>query len=196
MILLIYFYIDRTRLPSRESTADRPMKTKIISCLFTLILCQSASAAVNHINDHGFALENSFSTHAKPHQVWQALTQSVGQWWPADHTWFGDASKLSIDPVAGGCFCEIDGDRQAAHMRIGYVAPNKLLRMLGGLGPLQGMGLYGALDWKIEATFSGSKVNLTYNVGGYAKDGFAQLAPIVDRVQHQQLKALIDFLEK
>ena len=41
----------------------------------------------------------------------------------------------------------MSGARSAEHMRIGFVDPGVQLRMLGGLGPLQGMGLHGALDW-------------------------------------------------
>ena len=62
-----------------------------------------------------------------------------------DHTWWGRASRLSIDARAGGCFCEIAGKRQAQHMQVVFADPGKLLRMSGGLGPLQGMGLSGVL---------------------------------------------------
>ena len=51
-------------------------------------------------------------------------------------------------------------------MRISFVEPNKLLRMSGGLGPLQGMGLYGALDWQFSRVDNMTQVLLTYKVSG------------------------------
>ena len=62
--------------------------------------------------------------------------------------------------------------------------------MTGGLGPLQGMGVYGSLDWAIAFKDNTTTVTLTYSVTGINPDGFAELAPIVAKVQGMQLKAL------
>jgi len=40
----------------------------------------------------------------------------------------------------------------------------------------------------------GARITLTYKVGGINPEGFAELAPIVDRVQAQQLGGLAEFL--
>ena len=75
-------------------------------------------------------------------------------------------------------------------MRISFVDPPSLMRMTGGLGPLQGMGMYGALEWVFESTDQGTNVTMTYRVNGINPDGFAELAPIVDAVQAIQLGGL------
>jgi hypothetical protein len=75
-------------------------------------------------------------------------------------------------------------------MEIGFVDPPGHLRMLGGLGPFQGMGLHGVLDWRLEPVEGGTRITLRYQVGGFATDDFSQLAPVVDRVQAQQLGGL------
>jgi hypothetical protein len=101
-----------------------------------------------------------------------------------------------MDAVVGGCFCEKMANNSAEHMRISYVETNKLLRMTGGLGPLQGMGMYGSLDWIFSEANDNTIVTLRYSVQGINPEGFEQLAPIVDKVQLLQLKALVDFIEK
>lgn len=158
-----------------------------------------ASAAVVDATTSGFTLENSREVPVDAGTAWKALVEDVDRWWPKDHTWWGNASTLSIDPRAGGCFCERvrdSGDgREAQHLTVTFVEPGKLMRMVGGLGPLQGMGLHGVLEWRIVATGeSATRITLWYRAGGYAPDDLSKLAPVVDRVQAAQLGALADFL--
>lgn len=165
-----------------------------IFALLVLLLSPVSGAKVISIKDHGFIVENQIQVERPSAQSWLALVNDVGKWWPADHTWWGKAENLSIQTRAGGCFCEVDGEKSAEHMRISFVDPNKLLRMTGGLGPLQGMGMYGALDWQLKATDKGTQITLTYRVTGINPDGFAQLAPVVAHVQGLQLAGLGQYL--
>jgi uncharacterized protein YndB with AHSA1/START domain len=142
----------------------------------------------------GFVIENTGVVPTDPATAWKALVEDVDRWWPADHTWFGSSANLRIDARAGGCFCEIDGERQVMHMTIAFVDPGRLLRMLGGLGPLQGMGMYGALDWKFEAAEGGTRITLRYQASGYVPEDFDELVPVVDRVQGLQLGGLLEYL--
>lgn len=174
------------------------MHTKriLFTGLLTLASC-AANAELLHLADTGFMIENKFQTNASKEKAWRALVDSVGKWWPSDHTWWGDAQNLSIDEFAGGCFCEKSGANSAEHMRISYVDQHNLLRMTGGLGPLQGMGMYGALDWTFSTSETGTtEVSLKYTVNGINPDGFEKLAPIVDAVQGIQLNGLKTYLEK
>ena len=66
--------------------------------------------------------------------------------------------------------------------------------MLGGLGPFQGMGLHGALDWRLEAVEGGTRITLRYQVGGFTPEDLPKIAPFVDGVQAQQLGGLADHL--
>jgi hypothetical protein len=81
-------------------------------------------------------------------------------------------------------------------MRISFVEPKKSLRMTGGLSPLQGMGVYGSLDWMISRQGDVTKITLTYSVTGINKDRFDKLAPIVDKVQETQLNHLKVFVSQ
>ncbi|GAB3356053.1 SRPBCC family protein [Lysobacter tyrosinilyticus] len=153
-----------------------------------------AHAEVKDARPNGFTLENSQVVPVDAKTAWDALVNHVGEWWPKDHTWWGDASKLSIQPRAGGCFCEIDGPRQAWHMTVTFVDPERTLRMTGGLGPLQGMGLDGALEWRLAKAEGGTRITLWYRAGGYTPDDLSKFVPVVDQVQDVQLGGLADYL--
>jgi len=170
------------------------VRTRLLIALVLLVGEPLAHGDVRFVSSSGFIVVNQVTTSAKPEAAWRALVGDVARWWPADHTYSGNSANLSIEPRAGGCFCENDASRSVEHMRIAYVEAPKLLRMVGGLGPLQGMGMYGALDWSIEPEGEGARITLTYKVGGINPEGFAELAPIVDRVQAQQLGGLAEFL--
>ena len=158
----------------------------------------SALAEVRDSGTDGFTVENAGWVPVPADAAWKALVQDVGRWWPADHTWWGDAARLSIDARAGGCFCEIDGARQAEHLRVVLVEPGQLLRMSGGLGPLQGMGLHGVLEFRLTPAQQdgrdGTRIVLFYRAGGYGPEDLARFAPVVDRVQAQQLGGLLTLL--
>lgn len=165
------------------------------SLLFCLWLTAiTGHAEVLHLAATGFITENRIQVSADRETTWNAFIQ-VGRWWPADHTWWGDADGLTIDAVAGGCFCEKSGNKSAEHMHIVMVDTASVMRMTGGLGPLQGMGMYGALDWVFETNDQGTQVTMTYRVNGINPEGFAELAPIVDQVQAIQLGGLKTLLQ-
>lgn len=168
---------------------------RFLAALLLAGLAPVAQAAVKDQAASGFTVENSEWVPAKPEAAWDALL-AVGRWWPKDHTWWGDASRLRIEAHAGGCFCEIDGARQAQHMTVVFAEPGKLLRLTGGLGPLQGMGLSGAMEWRLAEENGGTRITLWYRAGGYTPDDLRMLAPIVDRVQGQQLGGLVEYLRQ
>ena len=172
------------------------MKTLAGVVLLGLAVAAPVQAAVKDAQPNGFTLENSEWVPVAPQVAYAALVNDVGRWWPADHTWWGDASKLSISDKAGGCFCEIDGAQQAWHMTVTFTDPGKLMRMTGGLGPLQGMGLHGALDWRFAEEIGGTRITLWYRAGGYTPDHIGKFAPVVDKVQGLQLGGLATFLRK
>lgn len=163
----------------------------------TLTVAAAAAPARAEVKDataQGFTTENVAVVPAPPDRVWAALVREVDAWWPRDHTWW-PGSTLSIDPRAGGCFCEIAGDRQARHLDVAFVDPGKTLRMLGGLGPLQGMGLSGMVEFRLSpAPGGGTSVVMVLRSGGYTTEDLRTFAPVVDRVNKQQLGALAAFL--
>ena len=172
------------------------MRTSIVAAIAIVAAMAfgTARAEVKDSAPNGFTIENSQVVPVDAATAWKALVDDVGRWWPKDHTWWGDASKLSIQARAGGCFCEVDGERQAWHMTVTFVDPGSTLRMTGGLGPLQGMGLDGALEWRFAKAAEGTKITLWYRAGGYTPDDISKFVPVVDQVQGQQLGGLADYL--
>jgi hypothetical protein len=137
--------------PAVRLLSRRPIAGYAVAVIAGALGALPAEPAVKTSSPAGFSIENSEIVPVDAATAWQALVEDVDRWWPRDHTWWGPASKLSIEPRAGGCFCEIAGARQARHMAVVFVDPPILLRMAGGLGPIQGMGLHGALEWRLDA---------------------------------------------
>lgn len=175
----------------------KSLKTKLLFLLAGALICANAQAEVLSQSENGFVLENQIETKSPPMQAWLALINDVRQWWPADHSWFGKAENFSIEAKAGGCFCEINGDQQVQHMYVVHSNPGRLLRMMGGLGPLQGMGLSGPLDWIFEAIDGGgTRIRLRYHVSGYSPQPLGDFINVVDKVQAVQLGSLGTYLNK
>ena len=156
----------------------------------------SAQARIVDQAANGFTVENSQWVPVDPDTAWKVFVNDVGKWWPADHSWWGDASKLSISEKAGGCLCEINGAQQAWHMTVTFVDPGRLMRMAGGLGPLQGMGLNGTLEWRFVKEKDGTRITLWYRAGGYTPDDLGKFVPVIDQVQGLQLGGLAEYLRK
>lgn len=154
-----------------------------------------ASAEVKDATASGFTVENTRVVAVDAATAFKALVERADEWWPRDHTWWGTDGRLSIDARAGGCFCERAGPREAMHMTVAFVDPGRTLRMVGGLGPLQGMGLSGALEFRFApAPTGGTTITLFYRAGGYTPDDLRALAAVVDKVQALQLGGLADLL--
>lgn len=126
--------------------------------------------------------------------VWAALSD-IAKWWDPEHTYSGEARNLSLDPVVQGCFCEkLSLYGGVEHARVIYAQPTKILRLSGALGPLQELGVAGSLTWQIEPVGVGSRITLTYNVGGFSTQPLGELAPLVDGVLGAQVKRLARFI--
>ena len=137
----------------------------------------------------GFKLRVVTTTKADPLTAYDAFTR-IGQWWNPAHTYTGDARNMTLDLRPGGAFLEASGSGGwVKHMELVYANPGKEIRLLGGLGPLQPMGIHGAMNVKFEPIESGgTRMVMTYNVSGFSEAGLENLAQVVDRVQTEQMQ--------
>jgi uncharacterized protein YndB with AHSA1/START domain len=182
---------------SRAATESCSFRTaRSVSCVtfvLGLILTAAAAAtpaAVIDATADGFVVQNEVAIQASPEKVYAALIQ-VARWWNPQHTYSGRSANLSIDPRPGGCFCErLASGGGAEHMRVVNVQPNKVLRLVGALGPLQGSGLAGSLTWTLTPSSAGTTLRLAYSVGGYMQGGLDKVAPAVDQVLGDQIGRL------
>ena len=133
---------------------------------------------------NGFNLKVVTTSSARPEQAYLAFTQ-IDKWWDPAHTYSGDAANLTLTITPGGAFVEA---LSGVGLELAYVLPGEEIRLLGGLGPLQPMGLHGALTIQFKAHAKGSEITMLYNVSGFSEQGPQSLAPIVDRVQAGQMQ--------
>jgi hypothetical protein len=171
-------------------------------CLTLLVLAASApggaTAEVAAHGPDGFVITHEMVVEGTPMRAFDVLTGEVNAWWNADHSYSGDAENLSLDARAGGCFCERLADGGSVeHMRVVFASPGQLLRMVGGLGPLQGMGASGAMDFALSSEGEGqTRLRFRYTVSGFAPDGLGSLAAPVDAVLGGQLARLAAYLKE
>jgi hypothetical protein len=168
----------------------------------TLALGSAAPAAaeVVAVSDAGFTVKHSIVAAADKTAVWKALL-APAKWWSSAHTWSGQADNLYLDAQATGCFCEklprpadAPADQRMGsveHMHIVYADPQAgILRMTGGLGPLQGEALGGIMTIKLTAVVGGTRIDVEYAVGGLLRIKGDAIAPAVDSVLGQQFGRL------
>ncbi|WP_375291128.1 SRPBCC family protein [Qipengyuania sp.] len=156
-------------------------------------------AEVVETSADGFVTRDTATVAASPMETWLALTKP-GEWWNSSHTWSGDAANLTLTPQAGGCFCErIPGDDgaggspmegSARHAVVVQAFPLKVLRMRGGLGPLQGEPATGVLTITLKDVDGGTRILWEYNVGGPMRYEIPQISKAVDAVMSEQLRGL------
>jgi len=68
--------------------------------------------------------------------------------------------------------------------------------MIGGLGPLQAMAVHGSMKFDLTPVEGGTKLEVTYAVGGYSAAGLNVLAAPVDGVLSEQFMRLKNLLER
>lgn len=152
-----------------------------------MFLAAAAGAGVADSNASGFTLKRTLTVDAAPAKAFDAFT-AISGWWDPAHSYSGKAAALSIDAKPNGCFCEKLGPKSGlVHMTVLYADPGKMLRMTGGLGPLQQMAVSAVMTLEFKPNENRTDVDFTYAVGGYYSEGLDKLAPAVDQVLSQQL---------
>jgi hypothetical protein len=159
------------------------------------LLAPSARADVADSAPNGFTIKITTTVKGSPDDVYRRLLR-IGDWWSSDHTFSGDAHNLSIEERPMGCFCEkLPNGGAVRHMEVVYLASGKLLRLSGGLGPLQAMAATGSMTFALSRAEGGTKLEFTYAVGGYSPHGLNALAPIVNQVLTDQITRFKNYAE-
>ncbi len=184
---------DRHAVPPIRSLSV-PVTAFLLAAGINLIP-HEAAAEVTGVGAEGFEVREQIHVSAAPAAVYAALV-APARWWDPQHTYSGNAANLTLDAKAGGCWCERLADGGSVlHLIVVYAAPGKGLRLRGGLGPLQAMGIEGALGFSLKGVNEGTDLTVTYAVGGYAKEGFDNLSKAVDSVLGEQVARLHRLIE-
>lgn len=166
------------------------------AALFAAVwLIPPAFAEVADSGANGFTVKITLTIQSSPEDVYRRLVR-VGDWWSPDHTFSGDAHKLSLEQRPMGCFCEkLPNGGAVRHMQVVFLAPGKLLRLSGGIGPLQEMAATGSMTFKLSPGDGSTKLEFTYAVAGYRPQGMNSLAPIVNQVLTEQIARFKSYAE-
>ncbi len=157
------------------------MRSKL--ALLLIIAAVPALADVKDSAANGFNISTSFTVKGTPAEVYRKIS-SVGDWWTPEHTFSGDPHNFTLDARAGGCWCEKvpKASGSVMHMQVATALPGSLLVLTGAIGPLQQMGVSGAMTFKLTSANGGTRVDFTYIATGYVPQGMNTLAPMVDKV--------------
>ena len=160
-----------------------------------VLLSVPAQAELLKSAETGFVARNAVTVAARPDQVWAALI-APARWWNPAHSWSGKAANFSLDARAGGCFCEaLTNGGSVEHQRVLFSNPGQLLRLGGGLGPLQPEAVSAVLTWELKAEGDGTRLTQTYAVSGMVDGGLSGWAAPVDGVIREQLERLERLIE-
>lgn len=157
-----------------------------------LSLSFSSFAEIIDSTKIGFTVRIERAVSADAMTVYQDFTH-ISKWWDSAHTYSGSAANLSLQSYAGGCFCEnLENNGSVEHMKVIYSVPGKIIRMEGGIGPLQQFPVTGIMTLEIRTDEQKTMVTFTYTVGGYITGGCAKFAEIVDKVLGRQFERFIN----
>lgn len=172
------------------------MKTKRIlfaSTVFLMLFAVPVRADVVETEANGFQLKDRFEVQLDSARAFTAFVDDFNKWWDASHSYSGKAENLSID-IKERCFLERLPDRGfVRHLELIYFQPGKAIRFSGGLGPLQQMGVCGALTIKFTESDDKTIIEMEYNVSGRLEQGLDKFAPAVDKVLAGQMQRFADW---
>jgi len=158
-----------------------------------LLATPLARAEVTASSPSSFTIHSEADVASLPQEAWRDLTR-IDRWWNSAHTYSGDASNLRLDARAGGCWCERWGNGQSVeHMRVVAVIEHegtRTLRLIGGLGPLQEMGVTGVMTFTVAPLPNGAKITMDYSVSGDSGRALNSIATPVDSVLMEQFGRL------
>ncbi len=169
----------------------RTVRSLALGAALLAALPGSASAEVTAAADDGFTIEMAATAALDRDAAWDRLLD-IGGWWADSHTYSGSAKALHLDAVPGGCWCETWPAGEVEHGRVTLLMPNETLRFRTELGPLQQLGVTGALTFTLTDTNDAGQtaIRLVYRVGGSSLSNLKALAPAIDQVLAEQLSRL------
>jgi uncharacterized protein YndB with AHSA1/START domain len=171
------------------------MRLCVVAALFVMVpVLGRADVADSSAN--GFTVKISMNIQGTPDDVYRKFVRNVGDWWNPEHTFSGSSQNLSIEDKGLGCFCEkMPNGGGVRHLQVIYVAPGKGLVLSGGLGPLQALGVNGSMTITFSAAGGGTKLDVSYAVGGYVAAGLNTWAAPVNAMLTEQFTRLKNYTE-
>ncbi len=175
-----------------EETSGVEMIFKSVSGVVgAALLCSAAQAEVKESAPDALVIQIKAEIPLDRAASWTRLL-NVGSWWSDAHTYSGKAASMSIDAVAGGCWCELWAGGEVEHGRVIYLSPQQALRLSSALGPLQEMGVASVMTFTLSDGSAPDRtaVTLDMKVSGSSLSGLDKIGPAVDQVLSEQVMRL------
>lgn len=172
------------------------LKVRLGAAMFLLLpAAHGVLADVVNATPAGFEVKETAHVASTPDKAYAGLL-TPSHWWNSDHSFSGNAANFTLEARAGGCWCETLPDGGSVqHMTVTYLAPGKVLRLRGALGPLGSMPIEGVMTWTLKGAGGGTDISLGYAVSGTAPQGFDSLSKAVDGVLADAVARLKKLLE-
>lgn len=156
------------------------------------LVAAPAAAEVTEKGPDGFVSRSEAVLAKPPAEVWTALTG--WRWWDPAHSYSGKPGVLALEPQAGGTLSERWDGNSVWHATVVNAMPPRLLRLHGGFGPLQALPVNAVLDFVLKPEGAGTKLTMTYRVGGPATAKLDTLAAPVDGVMSAGFARLVQLV--
>jgi hypothetical protein len=155
-------------------------------------MCAPATAEVKASAPDGLTFQYKGQIALPRETAWKRLL-AVGTWWNGAHSYSGDAANMTVDAVAGGCWCEKWAGGEVEHGRVVATMNNEMVRFQTALGPLQGLGVTAVMTWTLANGPSPDTTSITmdYSVVGSSLTNLVPMAAPVDGVLQEQFNRLV-----
>jgi uncharacterized protein YndB with AHSA1/START domain len=170
------------------------MREIVILVAALSLVAGAALAETSAVSPSGFLVTHRHEVKATPQQVYEAIAR-IGQWWSEVHTYSGHAANLTLNLDAGGCFCEKWDGNAVQHAQVISARRGALVRLQGGLGPLQPLPVSAILTFAMAASGDKTQLTVTYSVAGNADAALDKLAGPVDSVIGEATDRLVAYVE-
>lgn len=165
----------------------KPIYVLAFVCISVVLLtCESAFAEIKKSSSTGFVIEIEHQLEVDAKTAYSKLAGDFNKWYDPSHSYSQKAENLSLDLDKHCMYEKLDDGGFVRHMEIVFHQPGKMLRMTGGLGPLQGMGVSGAMTWEFKEEKGKASVKMTYAVSGADYLQLDKIAVPVEQVLSQQ----------
>jgi hypothetical protein len=170
------------------------MTARAALALLATLAAAPAAAEVVETAPTGFTSRSEAWVAKPPAELWAALLQ-WGRWWDPAHSYSARPGALVLEPRANGTLSESWEGGSVWHATVLNVLPPQLLRLSGGFGPLQALPVSAVLDFTLKPEGEGTRLTMSYRVGGPPQTRLPDLAAPVDAVMSAGFARLVRFAQ-
>lgn len=174
---------------------SKSLLTRLALIAVACLLAGRSFADVTQSYEDGFVITIVRTTTLSPDKAYSRFVDDFASWYDASHSYTEDAKNLSLD-LEKQCMLEkLPDGGFVRHMEIAIHQPGVMLRLTGGLGPLQRRGVSGALTVNFRKVDEKTEVAMSYYVCGAKFLQLPMIAEPVDQVLTGQMDRFKTFCE-